>query len=290
MTGSYALRSSGFLTLINASLERQTATLFARRRNDRSRIGPDGKRREGSDKVRSDVHTTGIPVLCTSCEARHRGVCGALEPEQLVTLARSSYKQKASGGAELIGDSERVESYSNVLSGVVKLTKTLSDGRQQIVGLQFAPDFLGRPFRTESAINAEAATDVQLCSFPKSAIERMMKESPDLEHRLLEQTLKELDEARDWMVTLGRKTAQEKVASFLLMIARHIDPELDSRESEVTFDLPLSRADIADFLGLTIETVSRQMTKLRTDGVIAIENNRHISVGDIERLELRAGN
>lgn len=239
--------------------------------------------------MRKDVHSDGIPVLCASCEARHRGICGALEPDQLVTLARASSKHKMEEGGELVGDAERIDSYSNVLSGVVKLTKTLSDGRQQIVGLQFAPDFLGRPFKAESAINAEAATDVALCSFPKAAIERMMKASPELEHRLFQQTLRELDEARTWMVTLGRKTAAEKVASFLLLIARHIDPTADPDRKAAAFDLPLTRADIADFLGLTIETVSRQITKLRTGGVIQVENNRHIVVPDLARLAARAG-
>lgn len=239
--------------------------------------------------MRKDIHTDGIPVLCASCEARHRGLCGALEPDQLVTLARQSHKHKAGEGQELVGDAEQIEVYSNVLAGVVKLTKTLSDGRQQIVGLQFAPDFLGRPFRAESAINAEAATEVSLCSFPKAAMDRMMKEQSGLEHRLLQQTLKELDEAREWMVTLGRKTAAEKVASFLLLIARNIDPTADPERRSTTFDLPLTRADIADFLGLTIETVSRQLTRLRADGVIRIEGNRHVVVDSLARLEARSG-
>ncbi|MER9839372.1 Crp/Fnr family transcriptional regulator [Mesorhizobium sp. M0145] len=239
--------------------------------------------------VRQDIHSTGIPVLCRSCEARHHGVCGALDPDQLVGLAKTSSKHTVESGAELIGDTETVDRYSNVLSGVVKLTKSLSDGRQQIVGLQFAPDFLGRPFKLESAINAEAATTVSLCSFPKAAIERMMKESPQLEHRLFKQTLNELDEARDWMVTLGRKSAAEKVASFLLMIARNIDPTLDPAAQSTSFDLPLTRADIADFLGLTIETVSRQLTRLRTDSVIRIDNNRHVTVENMSRLQRRSG-
>ncbi|MEX0405003.1 Crp/Fnr family transcriptional regulator [Aquibium sp. LZ166] len=237
---------------------------------------------------RQDIHTSGVPALCEACEARHRGICGALSPDQLLGLSKTSSKQKIEAGAELVGDQETIDHYSNVLGGVVKLTKTLSDGRQQIVGLQFAPDFLGRPFRAESAINAEAATDVALCSFPKATIERMMKESPGLEHLLLTQTLKELDEARDWMVTLGRKTAAEKVASFLLLIARNIDPTARTRPG-ASFDLPLTRADIADFLGLTIETVSRQLTRLRADGVIRIENNRHVVIDHMARLEARSG-
>jgi CRP/FNR family transcriptional regulator len=238
--------------------------------------------------VRSDIQIDDIPTLCASCEARHRGICGALDAAQLIALARASHKHRAGEGEELVGEAENIESYSNVLSGVVKLTKTLSDGRQQIVGLRFPSDFLGRPFRMESKLNAEAATKVSLCSFPRGAIERMMKEQPDLERRLLQQTLKELDEARDWMVTLGRKTAAEKVASFLVLIARNIDHALDEDQQSCEFELPLTRADIADFLGLTIETVSRQFTRLRADGVIAIENNRHVSVPSLTRLEARA--
>jgi CRP/FNR family transcriptional regulator len=228
-------------------------------------------------------------VLCASCEARHGGVCAALDPDQLAVLARSARKYEAGSGTELMGDAERIESYANVLSGVVKLTKTLSDGRQQIVGLQFAPDFLGRPFKAESDLNAEAATDVSLCAFPRASVERMMRASPELERRLYLQALKELDEARDWMVTLGRKTAGEKIASFLLMIARNIEPAAGTDRTAARFDLPLTRADIADFLGLTIETVSRQLTRLRADKVIAIENNRHVIVPDLSRLEARQG-
>jgi CRP/FNR family transcriptional regulator len=228
-------------------------------------------------------------VLCASCEARHRGICGALNPEQLVALSKATKRHKAETGRELVGDAESVDRFSNVLSGVVKLTKTLPDGRQQIVGLQFAPDFLGRPFRAESSLSAEAATDVELCSFPRKALELMMKDQPGLEHRLLEQTLRELDQARDWMVTLGRKTAAEKIASFLLMIVRNIDPAAGPDHRAAAFDLPLSRAEIADFLGLTIETVSRQFTRLRGDGVIRVENNRHVIVDDVDRLARRAG-
>ena len=181
-------------------------------------------------------------------------------------------------------DAEAVNNYSNILSGVVKLTKVLADGRQQIVGLQFAPDFLGRPFRQSSEINAEAATKVQLCSFPTSVIDHMIKDSPELKDKLLQQTLDELDEARGWMVTLGRKTAAEKVASFLYLIANNINPTVDDGDV-VTFDLPLTRSDIADFLGLTIETVSRTFTKLRNENVIALEGAHHVIITDEVALE-----
>ena len=240
---------------------------------------------------RKDIHNSDIPVLCRSCEVRHKGICGALTEEQLISLSKHTSRKIKIPGTELIRDSEPITTYANVVSGVVKLSKLLEDGRQQIVGLQYAPDFLGRPLSAESLVAAEAATNVELCAFPKSVLERLMAESPELEHKLLEQSLKELDEAREWMVTLGRKNAQEKIASFLYMIAAHMDPEADLEEDrEMTFDLPLSRADIADFLGLTIETVSRQLTKLRKSGVVSIENLRQVTVPSLDRLNEVAGN
>lgn len=231
-----------------------------------------------------------VPTLCVSCKGRNRGICRALDCDQLVELANAARRSAAGSGAVLLGEAERVDRYANILSGVVKLTKTLSDGRQQIVGLQFAPDFLGRPYRSESALNAEAATEVVLCSFPKDAVERMMQESPELERQLYRQALDELDEAREWMVMLGRKTASEKIASLLVMFARHAVSSDATGRNSTRFDLPLSRADIADFLGLTIETVSRQLTRLRNDKIICIENNRLIIVPNLRRLNARAGN
>ncbi|MEM8689966.1 MAG: Crp/Fnr family transcriptional regulator [Pseudomonadota bacterium] len=234
---------------------------------------------------RKDIHNSDIPEVCVSCEARHRGICGALSPDQLLSLSKHTTRRSFEAGTELVRDAEPVTGYANVISGVVKLSKLLADGRQQIVGLQFAPDFLGRPLKTESQLSAEAATTVSLCSFPKASLERLMAETPELEHRLLEQSLKELDEAREWMVALGRKTASERVAHFLYLIAMHVDPEVDlEEESSISFDLPLTRADIADFLGLTIETVSRQITKLRKADIIKVENNRHVTIPNIGYL------
>ncbi len=238
---------------------------------------------------RQDVHTSEVPVLCVACEARLRGVCGALDADQLMALSKTSTKKRLETGAELVGDAEIIDGYANILSGVVKLIKGLPDGREQIVGLQFAPDFLGRPFQAESAVSAQAATNVVLCSFPKRTLEALIKQSPQLEHSLLKQALRELDEARDWMLTLGRKNALERVASYLLLIANYIDPALQPQSEVIAFDLPMSRLEIADFLGLTIETVSRQLTKLRVDGVIQVRQSRHIVVNNPARLKTFSG-
>jgi CRP/FNR family transcriptional regulator len=227
-----------------------------------------------------------VPANCRLCGARVDGVCGALTPAQLTELSRYSIHKKVESGSELHGQGEPVISYANILKGVVKLSKVLSDGRQQIVGLQFAPDFLGRPFARESALSAEAATDLEICAVSKPVLERIVGNNPDLERKLHDQALAELDEAREWMLTLGRKTAKEKVASFLYFLAMHYDP---GAGDAVEFDIPLTRQDIADFLGLTIETVSRQVTRLRQESIIRVVDNRRVTIFDMDKLIETAG-
>ncbi|MGZ2380619.1 cyclic nucleotide-binding domain-containing protein [Rhizobium leguminosarum] len=238
------------------------------------------------DVAHSGVLEVGIPVACRSCQARHGVVCGVLSSGQLKDLGRHSLRRRVDAGSEIIAQGSESSFYSNIMRGVVKLCKVMPDGRQQIVGLQFAPDFVGRPYVRESTLSAEAATDAEICVFPRNLIDRMISETPELQRSLHDQALKELDAAREWMLTLGRRTAEEKVASLLHLIATHAEPQT---ATSTAFDLPLSRAEIADFLGLTIETVSRQMTRLRKSGVIRIENFRHIVVPDMDALERMIG-
>ncbi len=181
--------------------------------------------------------------------------------------------------------------FANIVSGVVKLTKTLEDGRQHIIGLLFASDFLGRAFRKDNPYFAEAATEVELCVFPAAGFEKLLIEHPELEHRLFQYTLSELDACQEWMLLLARKKAEERVASFLLMIAKRV-PSVGCGHSgnseEIRFQLPLSRAEISDCLGLTIETVSRQMTRLKTKGVIELVNYREIVIPCVRALRAAA--
>jgi len=227
------------------------------------------------------------PNLCEACTARHRGICGALSDAELRELATRTIKRKIESGRTLQADGELVSGYANLLQGVVKLSKVMADGRQQIVGLQFPPDFVGRPFGRESRLSAEAVSAVEVCSFPRAVLEDMLERHSGLERRLFEQTLVELDEARDWLLALGRKTARERVASLIYMVAKHIPagtPREAGERTSVQFDLPLTRADMADFLGLTIETVSRQITRLRQEGIVDLHPGRQIEVPDMERL------
>ena len=164
--------------------------------------------------TREDIHNSEVPILCQSCEARHQGVCGALSGDQLKHLSIHTKKTANPPETELHSALEDQDTYANILSGVVKLSKLMSDGRQQIVGLQFAPDFMGSPFSKQSEVTIEAATDVRLCSFPKHILESLLSETPKMEHLLHEQTISQLNEARDWLLTLGRKKSVRKTCQF----------------------------------------------------------------------------
>jgi CRP/FNR family transcriptional regulator len=229
------------------------------------------------------------PAVCATCEARNSGMCSVLAADELLLLSKQSVRSHVPANAEIAVAGEAIARYSNIIKGVVKLTKLMPDGRQQIVGLQFAPDMIGRLFVGESKVTAEAAGNVQLCSFSKQALNQLLEKSPELEHKLHMQALSELDDARDTMLLLGRKSASEKVASFLLLLIRNMHSPAEAEKHEMTLELPLRRVDIADFLGLTIETVSRQLTKLRKAGLISITDSRLITVTNLARLEAAAG-
>lgn len=224
---------------------------------------------------------------CQICAIRHKAVCGALSDAELEQLNTISRRKVFAAGEPILDADQEIDFFANIVQGAVKLTKIMGDGRQQIVGLQFAPDFLGRAYRERSPYFAEAATNLELCVFPRAGFERMLKDIPDLEMRLFQDTLNELDAARDWMLLLGRKTAAEKVASFIEMIARR-SPMIGCAHApdqlEIRFDLPLSRAEMADYLGLTIETVSRQIGKLKSGGIVRLHATREVSVLDLHRL------
>jgi len=214
-------------------------------------------------------------------------VCGALSPEQLQRLSQHTSKSVQRPNTDLSTQVKSAGRYANILSGVVKLTKMSRDGRQQIVGLQFAPDFMGRPFVENTDVEALASTMVRLCSFPVSVLEELLEETPAMERRIYRQTMAELDEARDWLFALGRKSAREKVASFLLLITTHADPDQVADEA-LEIELPLKRADIADFLGLTIETVSRQITNLRKAGILEVIDRNRVNIPHLDALRQAA--
>jgi CRP/FNR family transcriptional regulator, anaerobic regulatory protein len=225
---------------------------------------------------------------CLDCRIRKDALCSVLPMEQLHQLSRASHRKRFRPGTVLVASGEQPDWCANVVSGVIRLTKTLSDGRQQIVGLLFPSDFLGRPFKARAPYAAEAATVVEACCFSRRQFEQLLDEQPRLKQLFLERTLDAVDAARDWMLLLGCKSAEERVATLILLIARRLHAascEPCAERQQVRFDLPLSRMDMAEYLGLRIETISRQLRRLGAAGIITTSSRRTVTVLDLPALE-----
>lgn len=227
---------------------------------------------------------------CGGCPIRHRAVCARCDSDELTRLEQIKYYRSYQAGQTVVWSGDRMDFVASVVTGIATLTQTMEDGRRQMVGLLLPSDFVGRPGRGTAAYDVTATTDLVMCCFRKKPFEELMLATPHIGQRLLEMTLDELDAAREWMLLLGRKTAREKIASLLAIIARR-DASLNLRSAKgaLVFDLPLTREEMADYLGLTLETVSRQMSALKRDGVIGLEGKRHVTVPDFDRLVEEAG-
>lgn len=231
-----------------------------------------------------------VHVQCGECPIRHRAVCARCETDELARLEQIKYYRSFQAGQTIIWSGDRMEFVGSVVTGIATLTQTMEDGRRQMVGLLLPSDFVGRPGRASAAFDVTAITDVVMCCFRKKPFEDLMATTPHVAQRLLEMTLDELDAAREWMLLLGRKTAREKIASLISIIARR-DAALHLKRAagKLSVDLPLTREEMADYLGLTLETVSRQISALKKDGVISLEGNRHVQIPDLDRLLEVAG-
>ncbi len=229
-------------------------------------------------------------VKCGDCPIRHRAVCARCNADELEELDAIKYYRTYEAGQTVIWAGDPMNFVGSVVSGIATLTQTMEDGRTQMVGLLLPSDFVGRPGRDGAAYNVVATSDIVMCCFRKKPFEEVMARTPHIAHRLLEMTLDELDAAREWMLVLGRKTAREKIASLLAIIARR-DASLSQGgpQAAMIFDLPLTREAMADYLGLTLETVSRQMSALKRDGVIQLQGKRHVTIPDMVRLMDEAG-
>lgn len=227
---------------------------------------------------------------CAECPIRHRAVCSRCDTDELEQLNAIKYYRKFQAGEVIVWAGDQMDFVASVVSGVATLTQTMEDGRRQMVGLLLASDFLGRPNREHVAYDVTATTDVTLCCFRRKPFHGIMANTPHVSQRLLEMTLDELDAAREWMLILGRKTAREKIASFLTILARRETGAQGGQPGlDMQVELPLTREAMSEYLGLTLETVSRQMSGLKRDGVILLEGKRRVVIPDFDALMQETG-
>lgn len=218
---------------------------------------------------------------CETCEVRDKTICAALNDDELRQLnaIATAVKVRARGTVFYEGDDSTY--LFNVVTGAVRLTKLLPDGRCQVTGFLFPGDLLGLAVTEVYAYSAEALTDASLCRFARTSLTAIMERFPKLEHRLLGLASNELAQAQEHLMILGRKTATERVATVLLKLAKRIGQQVAGGR---VLDLPMTRQDIADYSGLTTETVSRIISRLRQDGVIQTPNPTTVHIPETDAL------
>jgi CRP/FNR family transcriptional regulator len=200
-----------------------------------------------------------------------------MEDEDLSRLAAAAVARDFAKGETFIEEGDSASDFFNVTRGTVKLYKLMPDGRQQVTGFAGPGHFLGLAVSSTYAFSAEAIEQTRVCRFSRPKLRELLHDFPALEERLLQTACNELVAAQEQMLLLGRKTARERVASFL--IAR-LESTIPCRPPTDTIDLPMTRSEIADYLGLTIETVSRTLSKFKAEKRITTPSNAEVVVLD----------
>jgi CRP/FNR family transcriptional regulator len=225
---------------------------------------------------------------CEACVVRDRALCAALPADALQALSKMGVERRLKRGETLLWAGDEAPVCANLQSGMMKLVSVSEEGETAIVGVLFPGDFIGHPFAGQERQDVVALTDVTLCSFPRARFEAALAAWPAMERLLLARTMAELDRTRDWLARMGRASATARVAGFIEDVVRRMGA-LGCEGAPAMVDLPLSRGEMAELLGLTIETVSRQVTQLRTQGIIATEGTRGLAVRAPARLAAAAG-
>jgi CRP/FNR family transcriptional regulator, anaerobic regulatory protein len=188
-------------------------------------------------------------------------------------------------GQTVVVEGDPIEYYYRILSGTVRLYKAIADGRRQILDFLGAGACFGLTALKRHGYSVEAVSRVIMVRYQRQSLQGAIQSDPQVACRLFELACRELGEAQHQMLLLGRKTAEERIASFLLS---RIERQVDAGDDHRLVQLPISRQDMADYLGLTIETVSRTLSRFRRDGLIALPTPQQIELRKPDELQLLA--
>jgi CRP/FNR family transcriptional regulator len=208
------------------------------------------------------------------------------EPVSLAGLFMTRPVETFSVGKAVFWQGDKATDVFHIAEGCLRLYRILPDGRRAITGFVFAGAVLGLALKERYGYTAEAVTPVTLRRIGRQAFHTLVDASAHLRPQLLDLISDEMASAQDQMITLGCKNAEERVATFFLTIARQTGADL---RSPVEIALPMGRQDVADYLGLTIETVCRTISKLKRDGLLALQGQRTIRLRRMEQLQDLAG-
>lgn len=210
-----------------------------------------------------------------------------LHPETRNALEAMCRAKNYRANQTVVHAQEKSDFIGCVLSGIFRMQKTMADGREHIVGLLVEGDTFGRVFDGAAEFSIEAATDAEICAFPRAEFEALLTQSPDLERAMLLNITNELDRAREWLIILSNQKIAGRIAGFLLLMCsrfRDIDHILQPRPEGIEVKIPISRADLAHLLGTRPESISRALHSLNDQGAIDILEPDRILIRDTKAL------
>ncbi|RMF14968.1 MAG: Crp/Fnr family transcriptional regulator [Alphaproteobacteria bacterium] len=250
------------------------------------RMGEKGRPEVAGDEELHPLPGAGTgKVVCLACPARDSFLCSGFEDDELKHLAARATRFSLARGKTLILEGDPADNVYNIIEGDVVLSRIASDGRRQILGFLSKGDFIGLTLSEEYSFSAEALTEARLCRFDRRSLEELVERFPGVDRQIRRMGAATIDHLLDLVFALGRKTAEERVASFLHHQAHKqgccLDPTKELR-------LAMTRADIADYLGLTLETVSRTISRFKRDGLIEMPSTNRILIKDLDGLTQRA--
>lgn len=222
---------------------------------------------------------------CFDCPARALAVCNVLDTPTLAAFRHGGSTKRLAAGEALCWEGDAAGAVFTVTQGVLRLSKLLPDGRRQVAGFLFPGDFLGITLEDRHPFTAEAVCAATLCRFSRTRFDAFVAGHPEMERRLYAVAAGELAAAREQLVLLGRKTAAERLASFILQMMRHTEQQGDRPPRAC---LPMSRIDIADYLGLRIETVSRELGGLKSARLVRMLGIHELQILDLAGLKALA--
>jgi len=241
----------------------------------------------GAQSLAQDLTVLQLDRRCAECSVRHHAICQALDIQHLHELTDIMSHHHFAAGDVIMHQGDVSKLFAIIVSGAAKLTRMLPDGREQVVGLVTPSCVLGDTTSTVSHDTVECLTDVELCCFRRKPFKAVLDRHPELASSLLHKASNDLDAARNWLTVLGRLGATEKVAHFLAWLWKqeksgcsHRPPANDTMLIHLLF----KREEIAGFLGMTTETVSRNMTKLKAMGIVDLLDAKKVQILDLNRL------
>lgn len=226
------------------------------------------------------------PLECETCPVRDIAVCAGLGDQERRDLARLGQRRRFARGETVFAAGDRSTACATLVNGALKLSRFDAQGVERTVALVHPAGFLARLFATDIDSSAVALTDSELCLFPRDLVAREMRGHPGFMERILQATADQLASAHNLLDLIGRREARSRVAGLILVL---LDGHCDSPIVDgVVIDLPLTRGEMATLLGLTIETVSRQLSALEAGGVISRIGLRGLRIERLSSLHVAA--